>query len=97
MLSRGNLRIAMGGYSLVGGQSNGLESNGLSVTSCGFDSSVFNAAMPTRGNIDPTELQVMIDGARRHYQSLNIGWTFWLCEALLTESAIAEQSSIFSP
>ncbi len=90
-----NLRVAMGSYSLVGDLSDKQELGGLALTSCGFDSAVFNAAMPTRGGIDKIELEGMIGAAREHYGSRKLGWTFWLCHGLLRPQIVGACNEIF--
>ena len=91
----GNLRVAMGGYSLVGESSDLQELGGLALTCCGLDAAVFNAAMPVRSEIDSVCLNDMIAAARQHYLGRSLGWTFWLCESLLTPEASAMQLALF--
>jgi GNAT superfamily N-acetyltransferase len=90
-----NLRVAMGSYSLVGGGSDIQEHDGLAMTSCGFDSAVFNAAMPTHGEVDQSALEAMIGTARQHYGPRKLGWTFWLCHCLLRPETAEARTEIF--
>jgi ribosomal protein S18 acetylase RimI-like enzyme len=76
-----NLRAAMRCYGLIGNGSEARDYPGLTVTSSGLDLSVFNSAMLTSAT---DNLAPLIATAGVHFRTRRLGWTFWLCEDLLS-------------
>ena len=90
-----NLRAAMRGYSFVGGASDTCDYPGLCVTSCGFNSAVFNAAMLTTAGVGRAEVDDFIRVAHDHYTEKSLGWTFWLCDDLVRATARPRMTALF--
>jgi ribosomal protein S18 acetylase RimI-like enzyme len=76
-----NLRAAMRGYSCIGHGAEAREYPGLVVASSGMNVPVFNSAMLT----EPTSsIEPLLTLADVHFQSRQLGWTFWLCDDMVT-------------
>jgi ribosomal protein S18 acetylase RimI-like enzyme len=76
-----NLRAAMRGYSCIGSGAEAREYPGLVLASSGLNVPVFNSAMLT----EPTaSVEPLVTLADVHFQARRLGWTFWLCEDMVT-------------
>ena len=77
-------------YSCIGGGAEAREYPGLVVASSGMNVPVFNSAMLT----EPTaSIETLVTLADVHFQARRLGWTFWLCDDMLTEGPAAGQSA----
>jgi ribosomal protein S18 acetylase RimI-like enzyme len=76
-----NLRAAMRSYSLIGNGSEARDYPGVTIASSGLDLPVFNSAMLSAAteNLDP-----MIATADTHFRARGLGWTFWICDDLVS-------------
>jgi ribosomal protein S18 acetylase RimI-like enzyme len=87
-----NLRTAMRCYSNVGAKGEARDYPGLTVASTGLDVAVFNSAMLSR----PTDaMDPAISQADVHFRARRLGWTFWVCEDLLSPQALGGMTSCF--
>jgi GNAT superfamily N-acetyltransferase len=85
-----NLRTAMCGYSCIGNGAEAREYPGLVVASSGMNVPVFNSAMLT----DPVaSIEPLVTLADVHFQARRLGWTFWLCEDMVTGGSISAVAS----
>jgi ribosomal protein S18 acetylase RimI-like enzyme len=88
-----NLRAAMRCYARVSPKGEARDYPGLSVASCGMNCAVFNSAMLS----EPSS----VNGLRRllamsdlHFRQRKLGWTFWLCEDMLSSEAMQTSRSL---
>ncbi|HYO80572.1 MAG TPA: GNAT family N-acetyltransferase [Bryobacteraceae bacterium] len=81
-----NLRGAMRCYARVSPRGEARDYPGLTVASCGMNCAVFNSAMLTRP-ADSDDLRRLLAMSQLHFRQRSLGWTFWLCEDMLTDSA----------
>jgi ribosomal protein S18 acetylase RimI-like enzyme len=87
-----NLRAAMRCYSNVGDNSEARDYPAVTVASTGLDVAVFNSAMlrDVTGSIEPAITQADV-----HFRARRLGWTFWVCEDLLTPTSRSSIRSTF--
>ncbi|HYP06241.1 MAG TPA: GNAT family N-acetyltransferase [Bryobacteraceae bacterium] len=89
----GNLRAAMRCYSNIGGDGEARDYPAVTVASTGLDVSVFNSAM-LPGPAD--SIDSAIAQAEVHFRARRLGWTFWVCEDLLSHSGRANLHAAFT-
>ena len=88
-----NLRAAMRAYSVIGENAEARDYPGLVVASSGMNVPVFNSAMLTQPTISIEPLVTLADV---HFQARRLGWTFWLCDDLVTNGVGSDAgSSVF--
>jgi ribosomal protein S18 acetylase RimI-like enzyme len=87
-----NLRAAMRCYSLLGGKAEARDYPGVSVASTGLDVPVFNSAMLNQ----PTDsIEDVIQRAELHFRMRHLGWTFWLCDDMVSTAVRGSMRDYF--
>lgn len=79
----GNLRAAMRCYARVNPRGEARDYPGLAVASCGLNCAVFNSAMLSHCAHNQ-KFGAVLALAQTHFRQRGLGWTFWLCEDLVT-------------
>lgn len=70
---------------------------GVSLILCGLNYAAFNAALLARPiDTDGQELSRLIAMSAQHFDSRNLRWTCWVCEAFLSRSVLRDADRIFS-
>ncbi|HUS06803.1 MAG TPA: GNAT family N-acetyltransferase [Bryobacteraceae bacterium] len=91
-----NLRAAMRCYSFASVEGEIRELPGVTIASCGMNYPVFNSAMltsPVEGG--EQELDQRIALAAVHFKARMLGWSFWLCEDLISPGLRCMVAQIF--
>ena len=68
-------------YASIGNGSESRDYPGVTIASSGLDVPVFNSAMLTGPTVD---LDPLIATAETHFRARRLGWTFWICDDLVT-------------
>jgi GNAT superfamily N-acetyltransferase len=95
-LIAGNLREALSCYALSDARGFVDARPGLCLISSGVRYPSFNSALLTAPGQGWRELERSIEVARRHFVSLRLPWSFWLCEDMLDARGRRESGSLFS-
>ena len=70
---------------------------GVSLILCGLNYAAFNAALLARPiETDARELSQIIEVSAKQFDSRNLRWTCWVCEAFLTRALLRDADRIFS-
>jgi ribosomal protein S18 acetylase RimI-like enzyme len=86
-----NLRVAMRCYSRVSETGEARDYPGIAVSYCGLTCAVFNSAL-LNGPAGEDDFRRAIALATVHFRQRGVGWTLWLCEDLLTDTALRKQA-----
>ena len=89
-----NLRVAMRCYARVSARGEARDYPGLAVASCGMNCAVFNSALlsgPARNG----DFERLLALAALHFRQRRLGWTFWLCDDLITAPLQKETRLLF--
>ncbi|MBC7926379.1 MAG: GNAT family N-acetyltransferase [Bryobacteraceae bacterium] len=88
-----NLRVAMRCYSRVNEYGEARDYPGVSVAYCGLSCAVFNSAL-LNAPASEDDFQRALTLASIHFNQRGVGWTFWLCEDLLTDPATRKKARL---
>ena len=70
---------------------------GVSLILCGLNYAAFNAALVARPiETDGQELSRLIEASAKQFDSRNLRWTCWVCEAFLSRALLRDADRIFS-
>lgn len=90
----GNLRAAMRCYARVSPRGEARDYPGLTVASCGLNCAVFNSALLSH-HVQNQKLGHLLALAQTHFRRRGLGWTFWLCEDLVTPEIHTDAHGLF--
>lgn len=90
----GNLRVAMRCYARVSRRGEARDYPGLTVASCGLNCAVFNSAMLSHWT-QGENFGKLLALAQTHFRGRGLGWTFWLCEDMVSPEIYAQGARIF--